>query len=311
MSSLVPQERGFLWSINDVVYGNEEKNRKPVTAFIREVNNYPGLLDIIERIEGLINKRSSHASGVILYNDDPFETASFMRTPGGDLITSYDLHLAEAAGDTKYDFLVTEISDKIIKCFELLQKDNVVEKDFTIRQLYNKYIHPEIIDTTDKKLWEHLAAGDVLDVFQFSTGVGLAIAKKLKPQNPMEMTAANAMMRLMSEKDKESQQDRYIRIQKQGLHIFDKEMDKAGFTSEQKQLMHKHCDQYWGCCALQEQMMELLMDVAGFTLGEANNARKIVGKKLMNKIPELRSQVYSRFEDERVANYFWENAIAP
>ena len=52
MSSLVPQERGFLWSINDVVYGNEEKDRKPVSAFIREVNNYPGLLDIIMSIEG-------------------------------------------------------------------------------------------------------------------------------------------------------------------------------------------------------------------------------------------------------------------
>ena len=57
--------------------------------------------------------------------------------------------------------------------------------------------------------------------------------------------------------------------------------------------------------------MELLMDVAGFTLGEANNARKIVGKKQMNKIPELRTQVYGGFEDRRVADYFWENAIAP
>ena len=43
---------GFLWSINDVVYGNEEKDRKPVAAFIREVNNYPGLLDIIKSIDG-------------------------------------------------------------------------------------------------------------------------------------------------------------------------------------------------------------------------------------------------------------------
>lgn len=310
MSSLIPQERGFLWSINDVVYGNEEKNRKPVTAFIREVNNYPGLLDIIKSIDGLVNKRSSHASGVILYGDDPFETASFMRTPSGDLITCYDLHKAEAAGDTKYDFLVTEISDKIIKCFELLVEDNVIEK-MGLRDLYNKYIHPEVIDTSDQRIWEHLAAGDVLDVFQFSTGVGLAIAKKLKPQNPMEMTAANAMMRLMSEKDKESQQDRYVRIQNQGLDVFDREMDRANFTPEQKTLMHKHCDQYWGCCALQEQMMELLMDVAGFTLGEANNARKIVGKKQMSKIPQLREQVYGNFDDVRVANYFWENAIAP
>ena len=310
MSSLIPQERGFLWSINDVVYGNEEKDRKPVSAFIREVNNYPGLLDIIMSIEGLVNKRSSHASGVILYGSDPFETAAFMRTPSGDLITCYDLHKAEAAGDTKYDFLVTEISDKIIKCFELLVNDGVLE-DIGLRNLYNKYIHPEVMDTTDQRIWNHLAAGDVLDVFQFSTGVGLAIAKKLKPQNPMEMTAANAMMRLMSEKDKESQQDRYARIQKYGLEVFDKEMRQAGLDDRMVELMHKHCDQYWGCCAIQEQMMMLLMDVAGFTLGEANTARKIVGKKQMSKIPELREQVYSRFDRVQSANYFWENAIAP
>ena len=310
MSSLVPQERGFLWSIKDVVEGNPEKDRKPVAAFIREVNNYPGLLGIIRSIEGLVNKRSSHASGVILYGEDPYETAAFMRTPSGDLITCYDLHKAEAAGDTKYDFLVTEISDKIIKCFELLVKDKVLD-DIGLRALYNKYIHPEVINTEDQRIWDHLAAGDVMDVFQFSTGVGLAIAKKLKPQNPMEMTAANAMMRLMSEKDKESQQDRFVRIQKQGLDVFDKEMRQAGLDDRMIELMHKHCDQYWGCCAIQEQMMELLMDVAGFTLGEANNARKIVGKKQMDKIPELREKVYGSFDDIRVANYFWENAIAP
>ena len=310
MSSLIPQERGFLWSINDVVYGNEEKDRKPVAPFIREVNNYPGLLSIIMSIEGLVNKRSSHASGVILYGNDPFETAAFMRTPSGDLITCYDLHKAEAAGDTKYDFLVTEISDKIIKCFELLVNDNVLE-DIGLRGLYNKYIHPEVMDTTDERIWDHLAAGDVLDVFQFSTGVGLGIAKKLKPRNPMEMTAANAMMRLMSEKDKESQQDRYARIQKNGLEVFHQEMVNAGLDDNMIKLMHKHCDQYWGCCAIQEQMMMLLMDVAGFSLGEANNARKIVGKKQMSKIPELREQVYSRFDRVQSANYFWENAIAP
>ena len=310
MSSLIPQERGFLWPISDVINGNEEKDRKPVAPFIREVNNYPGLLAIIQSIEGLVNKRSSHASGVILYGSDPFETAAFMRTPSGDLITCYDLHKAEAAGDTKYDFLVTEISDKIIKCFELLTADKVIE-DIGLRNLYNKYIHPEVIDTTDPRIWEHLAAGDVLDVFQFSTGVGLAIAKKLKPKNPMEMTAANAMMRLMSEKGKESQQDRYVRIQKRGLEEFDREMHEAGLDQNMIALMHKHCDQYWGCCAIQEQMMELLMDVANFTLGEANNARKIVGKKQMSKIPELREQVYGKFDRVQSANYFWENAIAP
>jgi DNA polymerase-3 subunit alpha len=310
MSSLIPQERGFLWSINDVVYGNEEKDRKPVTAFIREVNNYPGLLEIIMSIEGVVNKRSSHASGVILYGEDPYETAAFMRTPSGDLITCYDLHMAEAGGDTKYDFLVTEISDKIIQCFNLLKADGVIE-DMTLRDTYNKYIHPEVMDTTDKRIWEHLAAGDVLDVFQFNTGVGLAIAKKLKPKDPMEMTAANAMMRLMSEKGKESQQDRYVRIQSQGLAVFDKEMHQHNLPSNMIELMHKHCDRYWGCCAIQEQMMEILMEVANFTLGEANAARKIVAKKQMSKIPDLRAQVYEKINNPVAADYIWEVAVAP
>ena len=310
MSSLIPQERGFLWSISDVIHGNPDKDRKPVTTFIREVGQYPGLLNIIVSIEGLVNKRSSHASGVILYGEDPYETAAFMRTPSGDLITCYDLHMAEAAGDTKYDFLVTEISDKIIKCFELLKNDGKVE-NLGLRDLYNKYIHPEVIDTTDKRIWEHLAAGDVMDVFQFSTGVGLAIAKKLKPKDPMEMTAANAMMRLMSEKGKESQQDRFVRIQKVGIGAFDREMRQANLNEDMIKLMHKHCDRYYGCCAIQEQMMEILMDVANFTLGEANSARKVVAKKQMSKIPDLRAQVYERFDDRKAADYVWEVAVAP
>ena len=310
MSSLIPQERGFLWTIDDVIYGNEEKDRKPVAAFIREVNNYPGLLEIISSICGLVNKRGIHASGAILYGEDPFETAAFMKAPNGDLITCYDLHMAEAAGDTKYDFLVTEVSDKIIQCFELLEDDNVIEKD-SLRNIYNKYLHPEVIDTSDVEIWKHLAAGDVLDVFQFNTGVGLEIAKKLKPKNPMEMTAANAMMRLMSEKGKESQQDRYARIQRQGIQVFDKEMIDHHLPADIIEKMHKHCDAYYGCCAIQEQMMEMLMNIAGFSLKEANDARKIVGKKLMSKIPELRKKVFDSFDNETTAHYFWEVAVAP
>lgn len=312
MSSLIPQERGFLWPIHDVIYGNEEKDRKPVTTFIKEVKQYKGLLEIIEYIEGIINKRSSHASGVILYGDDPYETASFMRTPSGDLITCYDLHKAEAAGDTKYDFLVTEASDKIITCYQLLKKDKQISPvDLTLREFYNKYLHPEVINTTDQRIWDHLAAGDVLDVFQFSTGVGLAIAKRLKPQDPMEMTAANAMMRLMSEKGKESQQDRYYRIQHSGIKVFDDEMRAQHLPEDLITKMHKHCDKYYGCCPIQEQMMEILMDVASFTLGEANSARKIVAKKQMSKIPQLKEQVFSKFDNENNAEYFWEVAIAP
>ena len=98
LGSLIPQERGFLWSINDAIYGNEEKDRKPITALVNELNKYPGLLDIIKSIDGIVCKRGQHASGVILYNESPFETGAIMRSPNGDLTTQYSLHEAEALG---------------------------------------------------------------------------------------------------------------------------------------------------------------------------------------------------------------------
>ena len=52
LSSLIPSERGFLWSLSDVINGNEEKGRKPIKVFINEVNQYPGLLNIMIGIEG-------------------------------------------------------------------------------------------------------------------------------------------------------------------------------------------------------------------------------------------------------------------
>src|SRR5574344_335766 len=85
MTSLIPSERGFLWSLNDVINGNTEKNRKPIRAFIEEVNQYDGLLEIMMSIEGIINKRSSHAAGVVFYNGSPYETAAIMRTPSGEI----------------------------------------------------------------------------------------------------------------------------------------------------------------------------------------------------------------------------------
>lgn len=191
LSSLIPQERGFLWPIRDVVYGNEAKGRRPVSTFIKEVEKYPGLLDIIIAIEGIINKRSSHASGVILFDGDPFEHSSFMRTPKGELITAFDLHDAEYMGLTKYDFLVTEVQDKLVQAIQFLQEDGEIEKDLTLREIYDKYFHPNVIPLEDKKIWEALGNVSVINTFQFDSQVGAQVAKKLKPQNVLEMADAN------------------------------------------------------------------------------------------------------------------------
>ena len=179
LSSLIPSERGFLWPLKDVVYGNKNKDRKPINAFITEINKYPGLLDIAMAIEGLVNKRSSHASGVILFDEDPYEFGCFMKTPKGEIITQWDLHKCEACGMTKYDFLVTEVQDKLVETIRLLQKYNKIDSNLSLREVYDKYFHPEVLPLDDKNVWKALRENSVLNVFQFDSDVGSQAAKKL------------------------------------------------------------------------------------------------------------------------------------
>lgn len=312
LSSLIPQERGFLWPIHDVVYGNSEKNRQPIQAFIQEVNKYPGLLEIIESIEGVVNKRGQHASGVILYNNSPFDTGAIMRSPNGDLTTQYSLHEAEALGDVKYDFLVTEICDKLTIAINLLQKDNLIDSKLTLKEVYNKYLHPDVIDLNDQKLWNALGNGTVLDVFQFSTGVGLATAKQVKPKNPTEMTSANALMRLMGEPGKERPLDRYCRL-KEDINLWYEECRNKGLSEKEIKFLEPYYLPAFGVPALQEDLMLVCMDknIAHFSLKEANMARKIIAKKHMEKIPELKEKFISQCPNRNFGEYVWETTMGP
>ena len=110
----------------------------------------------MEGIEGLVNKRSSHASGVILFDEDPYEFGSFMRTPKGEVITAYDLHMCEACGMTKYDFLVTEVQDKLAEAIRMLQDYGEIEDDLTLREVYDKYFHPSVLPIEEDKYWKVL-----------------------------------------------------------------------------------------------------------------------------------------------------------
>lgn len=312
LSGLIPQERGFLWPIHDVVYGNPEKDRQPIGAFITEVEKYPGLLEIIESIEGLVNKRGQHASGVILYNNNPYDTGAIMRSPNGDLTTQFSLHDAEAMGDVKYDFLVTEICDKITTCIELMQTDGIVEKDLSLRKIYDKYLHPAVLNLDDQKMWTALGEGSVLDVFQFSTGVGLATAKQVKPQNPTEMTSANAIMRLMGEKGKERPLDRYCRL-KADMGQWYKEVRNRGLSEEEIKILEPYYLPAYGVPALQEDLMMVCMDekIGHFSLKEANAARKTVAKKHMEEIPALHEKFVSQCPNRNFGEYVWETTMGP
>ena len=313
MSSLVPVERGFLWPLKDVVNGNKDKERKPVAAFVNELSQYPGLLEIMTAIEGLVNKRSSHASGVILFDEDPYTFGCFMKTPSGEIITQYDLHMCEAAGMTKYDFLVTEVQDKLVEGIKLLQKYGEIDETLSLREVYNKYLHPSVLPIEELEYWLKLHDNSVLNVFQFDSDVGSQAAKKIKPASILEMADANGLMRLMTaEKGEETPMEKYIRF-KNDISLWYKEMNEYGLTVAEQEVLKPHFLKSHGVPPSQEQLMTMLMDknICGFTLAEANMARKIVGKKQMSKIPELRDKVLTQAKSPCLGNYVWKCGIGP
>ena len=313
LSSLVPEERGFLWSLEELLNGDKEKGRKPVKTFINEVNKYPGLIEIMKGIEGLISRRGSHPSGVILFDEDPYEFGCFMKTPSGDIITQYDLHDAEAAGLTKYDFLVTEVQDKLAETIRLLQKYGEINSTLTLREVYDKYFHPSVLPILDKTVWDAIAEGSVLNIFQFDSDVGSQAAKKIRPKNMQELADSNGLMRLMAEsKGAETPLDKYIRF-KNNISLWYEEMDRYGLTADEQKILERYFKQSYGVPPSQEQLMLMLMDpdICGFTLGEANSARKIVGKKLIAKVPELHQKVLDQASSKAMGEYVWKCGIGP
>ena len=313
LSSLVPSERGFLWPLKDVINGNQEKGRRKVDLFINEISNYPGLLNIMQGIENLINKRSSHASGIVMNDNDPYEFGSYMKTPKGEIITAFDLHDSEYLGYVKYDFLVTEVQDKLVQTIKFLQKDNQIESDLTLREVYNKYFHPNIIPLDRKDVWENIQNGKILNVFQFDSDVGAQAAKKIKPQNILELADANGLMRLMtSEPGQETPMEKYIKF-KNNLQLWYKEMENAGLSAKEVSILEPYFKSSYGVPPSQEQMMMMLMDkdICNFSLKDANAARKIVGKKQMEKIPMLKEQVLNQATSPALGQYIWKCGIGP
>lgn len=313
LSSLIPSERGFVWSIHDVVFGNEEKNRKPCIPFINEVEQYPGLLDIIMGIEGCISRRGRHASGVLFMGEDPFEFTAFMKTPSGEIVTQYDLHDAEWAGAVKMDILVTEIQDKIVQAIKLLQEDEIIDPELTIREAYEKYLHPDVLPMDDPDTWSVIQRASSLDLFQLDSDIGRQGAKKIKPENIWEMSSVNGLIRLMTaEKGQETWLDKYVRY-KNVKGSYEKDISKYGLTEDELKVFSKYVGTTLGIGISQEQFMKSVMDpqICGFTLKEANKARKVISKKKMNEIPILKDQIFSKAVNPRVANYVWDYIVAP
>ena len=313
LSSLIPAERGEVWSLEEVLYGNEEKGRKPIKSFINEVSQYEGLIDIMLGIKNLVSRRSSHASGVVFFDEDPYEHCAFMKTPKGEIITQWDLHQVEFMGNTKYDLLVTNVEDKILRTINLLQDAGEIESNLSLREVYNKYLHPNILPIEDKKVWDAIDNNKIIDLFQLDSEVGRQATTKIKPRTMQELSDSNGLMRLAaSEKGLETPMEKYIRF-KNDISLWYAEMRRYGLTQEEIKAVKPHFEISYGVPPSQEQLMRMLMDnnICNFTLAEANDARKIISKKQTKRISELRDKISAKAKSKNLGKYIWECGIKP
>ena len=312
LSSLIPVVRGSVVSIKDAYYGNEDKEMKPITEFVNQVNNHDGLLELALGIENIISGRGSHPCGVCAFQDVTKHTA-IMKAPSGEVTTQYDLQDCEYTGSIKLDMLNTRTMSMIQICTEMLIEYGHMEWQGSLRKTYNKYLHPDKRDYDNAKYYEALNKGELLSAFQFETMVGSQALSLIKPTSLLELANANSLMRLMS--DGEQPMDKYIRY-KNNPHEWENDMIEFGLSEYERAILHEHLDKDYGVCSSQEGMMLLSMDerIAGFDVVESNVLRKSVAKKKAKLLETAHDLLLTKGRELGVRdvfiNYVWDVQIA-
>ncbi|ALS22085.1 PHP domain-containing protein [Paenibacillus naphthalenovorans] len=314
IASLIPFERGSNWTISDCLYGNEEEEREPVKEFINEIEKYPKLKETVLKIEGLENKRSIHSGGVFIYNEDLIERNALMKAPNGQWITQFSMSDSEYMGGIKYDLLTVENEDKLRVSLNLLLENNMIEWQDSLKKTYEKYLHPDVLEYDNPEIWNKMGNGEVIDLFQFNTQIGVETAKKVKPQNVLEASIANSLMRLMPDEGSTQPVDLYVKY-KNNISLWYKEMRDHHLTDDEISIMEKHLKHKYGIADSQESVMIMVMDekISGFDIVEANLLRKGIVKKNKDKIEETRQLFYKKGRErgtsKHLLNYVWEVQI--
>lgn len=307
LSSMVPMIRGRVLPLDTCINGDEEN--EAVNGFKEALQKHPNLEAVIRKIEGLISGRGVHASSVYIFNNGYLAQNSLMRAPNGLLITAYNMHQSDSMGALKMDFLYTEAQSKIGVCLKLLLDDKMINWQGDLYNTYRKYLHPDIIDYDNQEMWDKVSNNEIPDLFQFDTQVGLECAKKVKPHNLNELTLANSVMRLMGD-GKEKPIDRFARF-KNNINEWYEEMQKEGLTEEEQELAKKVLGSSYGCSIEQETLMVGAMEIAGFSLKDANSLRKVVAKKKLKDIPKMKELFFKANARKEFLEYMWKVLIEP
>ena len=314
ISGTIPFERGKNWSLSDCVYGNEEKNRKPVPHFKTVMDKYPNLVEYAMLLEGLRTNISVHASGLYVMDEDYRKTNSLMITPGGESVTAWNMEQSDSQGALKVDILLIDALSKIRSCMDLLLEEGKIEWKGTLRDTYEFYIHPDKLVMEGEEVFKPIYNGVVTNVFQFETPLGQQVLRKVAPHTLYELCNANSLMRL-STKETEQPLERYIRY-KGNINEWYSDMKKWGLSKEEINIMKEHLLPRYGMAEVQESVMTLSMDgrISNFTLTESDKLRKGLAKGKPKLVQECRELFYKKGKEAGTSlallDYVWDKQIS-
>lgn len=309
---MIPNDKGINWSLSETINGTDKK--KPVLEFVDEISKYPFLKETMLAIEGIVSGVSVHASGVIVMNDGFESHFPGMVTRNGIMVSQFDAHDVEYVGGLKFDFLSIDALSRIRSSMDLLVKDGKIEWQGNIKSTYDKYLHPDNIKVDDPELYKNIYAGEVPNLFQMSTNVGLQGLQKVHPESFDELAATNSLIRLTT--DGEQPIDKYIRY-KSDINNWYADMDEYGLNDDEKNVLINILSSRNGVADTQELLMLVSMNdkISNFSLKQANKLRKSVAKKdkaLQEKEKELFfSQAKENGTTNNMINYVWEQVITP
>lgn len=302
IASLVIFDRGQPRSLSTMYYGNEDY--EPSTDFVREMNEYPELWEVAQKIEGLVCGVGSHAGGVIIV-DKPFtESTALMKTNSGDVITQFDLHMAEKASLIKIDLLCIDALDKIYETLMLLLQDGQIEWQGTLKDTYEKYIGVYTLERDAEDMWELLWDHKVLSFFQMEKESGKQAIALSKPHSVDDLATLNSVLRLMpQEKGAESPLQKYARF-KNDVTQWYAEMTSMGLTQEEQDILKDILGTSYGICEAQEYLFLLVMHpkIGGFSLAWADRLRKAVSKKSAKDFEKLEYEFFENAKEKHLSN---------
>ena len=308
LSSLVTAERGQLYTLKQMYYGDEENNIQPNQTFINEINKFDKLWEVASRIEGLICGMGIHAGGVVFKDKDFTETSALMKAPDGTIITQFELHDLEDVSEIKMDLLSIEAADKIQSCLELLIKGGYIKEYPSLRETYEHALNVYKLDRLDPKMWDMVHNHEIISLFQMEKDSGIRGIGLTNPRNVDDLATLNSVIRLMAtEKGAETPLDKYARFRKHP-EMWDIEMRQAGLTNDEIKLMHRELDISNGMCITQEQFMRLvqLPECGGWDLQWADKLRKSIAKKNPKEYEVLTEQFYTHAKEKNLHKEFYE-----